>query len=236
MEGSPHKSARLSGLDGLRCIAILLVILSHLCSRLDAQSQNFVLRAIVNRAAWGVVFFFVISGFLITWLLVSEQDKSGSIDLVRFYQRRFLRILPPAFAYLLVVRVMTMCGVVYVPWADVAKCVFFIRNVARTGSLETIHFWSLSIEEQFYLCWPLFMLLTRRRLHIPITVFFVIAAPFWRLINYHVFGAARDQCLAHRSQLRHATIRMPDRPGAGTTPAFCHSSADPFSSVLATSI
>ena len=65
-------------------------------------------------APWGVHVFFVISGFLITWLLVSERDRRGKIDLKRFYERRFFRILPPAFAYLLVVLILGMVGIVAV--------------------------------------------------------------------------------------------------------------------------
>jgi peptidoglycan/LPS O-acetylase OafA/YrhL len=188
MEGSSEKSGRLSGLDGLRAVSILSVIVFHLCWHIDTVSRVFFLRALAIRAALGVNVFFVISGFLITWLLVSEQVKTGGIDLVRFYQRRFLRILPPAFAYLLAVKSLAMLGIVAVTWMDVAKAAFFIRNIAHGGSLETVHFWSLAIEEQFYLIWPLMMVLISRRKQIPVTLLLVAVAPFWRWVIFHVYG------------------------------------------------
>jgi peptidoglycan/LPS O-acetylase OafA/YrhL len=181
---------RLGGLDGLRAFSILFVIIFHLSWRLEPGPHTFFIRALATRASWGVNVFFVISGFLITWLLVSEQDKSGNINLPRFYQRRFLRILPPAFTYLLAVRILATFGILAVTWADVAKSALFVRNVARGGAVETVHFWSLSIEEQFYLFWPLFMMVMRRSMQIPATVFLVALAPIWAAYNYHLASAS----------------------------------------------
>ncbi len=98
----------------------------------------------------GVLFFFVISGFLITYLLLQEQAKHGAISLKHFYLRRALRILPVYFFYLFVLGFLTRYSQPLSIW---------LANVTFTtnffGAPEgTAHFWSLGVEEQFYLLWP----------------------------------------------------------------------------------
>jgi peptidoglycan/LPS O-acetylase OafA/YrhL len=101
--------------------------------------------------------FFVISGLLITYLLLLEADRSGRPSLRAFYTRRALRILPVYFLYLGVIAVLTAAGL----YADTLTAwlgsLTFTRNlIGRTDSL-TGHYWSLSVEEQFYLAWPVTM-------------------------------------------------------------------------------
>lgn len=147
-------------LDGLRGVSILGVIALHanLCS---------------NRSAFvGVDIFFVLSGFLITCLLLQEWDRGHTLSLKRFYLRRALRLLPALTA-------MLATFVVYQWWVgprasavtvsgDALQAVFYCRNwvlalgpVYRTGFFA--HTWSLSIEEQFYLLWPPLLVLLLRR-------------------------------------------------------------------------
>ena len=147
---------RLPGLDGLRACSIVEVMVSHLAitNRLP-WIPAFIVALLGIRGGWGVTVFFVISGFLITHLLVLEETRSGRISLGAFYARRALRILPPALAYLAVVAVAAFAGWVRVTPTDLLSSVFFFRNLTQSPDLYTAHFWSLSIEEQFYLCWPL---------------------------------------------------------------------------------
>lgn len=143
--------ARFGALDGLRALAIGAVLIHHsaLAQETGAWSRGFL----------GVDLFFVISGFLITTLLLRERDREGAIALGAFYWRRALRILP---LYYLVV---TVAGIYFVivsgHWEALkiwpAYYLFFANFL--TEHIPTLYpTWSLSIEEQFYLLWPLVLI------------------------------------------------------------------------------
>jgi peptidoglycan/LPS O-acetylase OafA/YrhL len=149
-------------IQGLRALAVLLVALDH--ARIGPFHGGFV----------GVDVFFVISGFLITTLLVREAEKQGRVSLVGFYARRARRILPAATLVL----VATIVGSVLVLSAvessaaieDAVWATFFAANIkltidgtdyfnAEASPSPLQHYWSLAVEEQFYLVWPLLVLL-----------------------------------------------------------------------------
>ena len=98
---------RIPSLDGLRTVSIALVIASH-------AARNFGPTAAYNIGDLGVRVFFVISGFLITGLLIAESEKSGRIDLLKFYFRRTLRIFPPYYFLLIVLAVLAVSGRVHI--------------------------------------------------------------------------------------------------------------------------
>ena len=104
----------------------------------------------------GVALFFAISGFLITTLLLEERDRSGRISLRAFYLRRAFRILPPAYLYLTCVAALASAGWLAekLPHGDIASAVFLFNNYWPDRSSYTAHFWSLAMEEHFYLLWP----------------------------------------------------------------------------------
>jgi peptidoglycan/LPS O-acetylase OafA/YrhL len=157
---SSHRAEFRSDLEGLRGVAILLVVLFH--AGVPGLRGGFV----------GVDVFFVLSGFFITGLLARELAASGRVDLPAFYGRRALRVLPT----LLVVLFATLLAVMwlYAP-IDRAAIAGSARAVAlSSGNLEfardavdyfssgdnpLLHTWSLAVEEQFYLVWPLLLLL-----------------------------------------------------------------------------
>ena len=151
-------------LDGLRGVAIALVVLSHLSRPLS--HLRFLGLA-------GVVVFFVLSGFLITSLLLEERERSGSLDLLGFYRRRALRLAPALVACVVVVGVAgaalgSRLGPTYAPPALVLGALTWTSNWVVAGGEHAgtalTHTWSLSIEEQFYLVWPpLLLVLLRRR-------------------------------------------------------------------------
>lgn len=104
---------------------------------------------------FGVQVFFVISGFIITRLLLVERHSTGLVDLRRFWARRVLRLAPPLAAYLGIVLLLSMGGWLRLDaWSQWASLFFFRNHVAETDFI-TSHCWSLSVEEQFYLLWPL---------------------------------------------------------------------------------
>lgn len=119
----------------------------------------------------GVRIFFVISGFLITSLLLAEKAKTGRISLRDFYIRRVFRIVPAYYAFLLVVAVLMPFKLVDVDYRDLLAAVLYVSNYwSRLSSLG--HTWSLSVEEQFYLLWPCALVLLggRRGMHCAVAV------------------------------------------------------------------
>jgi peptidoglycan/LPS O-acetylase OafA/YrhL len=150
-------------LDGLRGSAVLIVVVGHtLVFRLGFGYRW------THFALLGVLIFFVLSGFLITGLLCSEERRFRKISLKDFYLRRALRILPAFSAFILVVCLLIRLDLVTdTPWATVGVSVVFLKNILGTGT-TLAHLWSLSIEEQFYLVWPIiFSVVGRRRLLAP---------------------------------------------------------------------
>jgi peptidoglycan/LPS O-acetylase OafA/YrhL len=139
-------------LDGWRAVAISLVLFCHM--RLP---HNF-LAGVSSYGAVGVDLFFAISGFLITFRLIEEFRISGKISLQAFYIRRFFRIIPPALTYLGCMALLgLLLKLVPMNFGQIAAAALFFRNYDSMGierGWYTGHFWSLSVEEHFYLLWP----------------------------------------------------------------------------------
>lgn len=136
-------------LDGLRAFAVLPVVILH-----------FSYLRWVPGGYLGVDLFFVLSGFLITSLLVAEE-RAGAVSLRDFYMRRALRILPPLAAAVLLALAFDITGV-----RGALATIFFASNMVDTPILGgLLHTWSLAVEEHFYVAWPLlFIALGPRRL------------------------------------------------------------------------
>ncbi len=176
---------RLPGLDGLRAFAVAWVILLHAGYSVTYPAW---FAGFASRGVHGVTVFFVLSGFLITWLLLEEEQRHGAFSLRDFYVRRAFRILPPVVLFLAGLAVLTRFIPLGIPPWDWLGCLFFFRNLTG-GSYYTAHFWSLAIEEQFYLLWPLLLFLMPRRARLPVTAGLCAFAPVWRQVNMALFGA-----------------------------------------------
>lgn len=148
--GSP--SAKIESLDGLRALSILLVLLGHLSGTRGFAKLDL---GIGDYAHLGVVVFFVISGFLITTLLVHEHAAHGRVSLSLFYARRSLRIFPASYTYLAAIAVLWWAGTIHLRAADMWCGITYTMNYLPERSWQVGHLWSLSVEEQFYLLWPL---------------------------------------------------------------------------------
>ena len=158
---SSVRSGHLPSLDGLRAISITLVLLGHLSGTRNFGKLNL---RIGDYAHLGVVVFFVISGFLITRLLLLEYEKRGSVSLKLFYARRALRLFPAAYAFIACVCLLWAAGIVHLRPADIWHAVTYTINYLPDRSWQVGHLWSLSNEEQFYLIWPCaFVLFLPRR-------------------------------------------------------------------------
>lgn len=166
-----------SDIEGLRAVAILLVVCAH--AHIPGLSGGFA----------GVDVFFVLSGYLITGLLLKEAGQSGSIDFVSFYARRFRRLMPA-----LVVMLLLVCGTALLTLPARAQIEQASGAAAAAVWLSNIHFalssigyfdagaeqnlflhtWSLGVEEQFYLVWPALVLIAGSTTH-PRRLQFVMA-------------------------------------------------------------
>ena len=180
MSEGTASSTRLHSLDGLRAISILLVMAGHVSSTRNGGSLR-VLLQLGDIAHLGVVVFFVISGFLITTLLAQELDSLGRISLRLFYARRALRIFPASFAYVGVIAGLAVAGLIALRPADLAHAFTYTVNFASDRSWYIGHLWSLSVEEQFYMLWPLAFALSGRRKGLLIAVSVMLLGPVARL-------------------------------------------------------
>lgn len=167
--------ARVHSLDGLRALSVALVMTAH-----------FGLDSIVP-GGLGVTTFFFISGFIITRLLLSEQQQNGMINFRAFYRRRFWRLWPAiACAVLGVVLIGAMFGEMWAPVGDIVSSLLFFQNywgaVYLTRNPLGIH-WSLAVEFHFYLVWPivLFFMMARPALAVPLTMIVLVGVFVSRL-------------------------------------------------------
>lgn len=163
----------LSGLDGLRAIAVLIVIAFH-----------YGMLPFGPDGAHGVLIFFVLSGFLITWLLLKEYDESGEISLRDFYMRRARRILPAFFvSSVLAIGIWLACGNT-IRWQEVLSAAAFVSNYyyifshQDTGKVLGIT-WSLAVEEQFYVLWPLLLMALVKKRRVLVLLLCGIIGTVW---------------------------------------------------------
>lgn len=220
--GQPQK-LYFPGLNGLRAVAASLVVLGHY----DQVAKRYGLPTMVDNEEITLGFsinavgiFFVLSGFLLTYLLMAEKAKHGRIALGKFYMRRILRIWPLYYIILLI-------GFGLFPFLEFAHAPGYIIGLEKDGigtlllyifMLPHVVFayinneivvvsvlWSIGVEETFYLFWPILLALFRRHL-LPILgvlVFFALLIPVGGYVLFHVFGpnpsvlVARTQGFLH---------------------------------------
>lgn len=187
-------AGRIPALDGLRGLAVALVLLAH-----ASQTKGFpaldLLLALGRIGPVGVDVFFVLSGFLITTLLCRERERCGHIRLSSFYLRRTLRIAPAYVCLLLCVGVLQREGLAHVPVPDWRAALTYTMNFRPHPAWELGHAWSLSIEEHFYLLWPLAYMLTSRRGALYTLLIVLALEPILRwtvLLRYPDWSAMTD--------------------------------------------
>jgi peptidoglycan/LPS O-acetylase OafA/YrhL len=188
---SPAPTAELAhipALDGLRGCAILAVLLLHLTSAFDALPASAATRLLKQAGSFGwsgVDLFFVLSGFLITGILADAKGTPGRFR--TFYARRALRILPLYYGFLLLLfAVPALLGArtYTTPLDQQLPYWLYLQNIwwLKTGALEfSAHLWTLAIEEQFYLVWPLVIFTLSRRNALRVCLACIAGALAFRL-------------------------------------------------------
>ena len=173
--------SRLPALDGIRAISVIAVIFSH--------------AGLAPVGGLGVITFFVLSGFLITWLLLKEWNKTGTISFSKFYYRRSLRIFPAYYFFILItVSADLLLGNHEIKPAIIPALTYttnYFNVFYDHPPLSTAHAWSLAIEEQFYLLWPLLFLACLRVSSSKLWIFvfcLISAVIIWRSTAYTVIG------------------------------------------------
>jgi peptidoglycan/LPS O-acetylase OafA/YrhL len=171
---APDRATYRPDLDGLRAIAVGLVILTHA----DWPWVN-------NGGDVGVTAFFVLSGFLITSILTGQQARTGRIDVLAFYRRRIIRLAPALLGLIGFTLVLGLAIGWPTEWElGIASCLAYISNWVQVADINIDplgHTWSLAIEEQFYLLWPAVLILLRGRV-LAVAVAGIVAASAIRLV------------------------------------------------------
>ncbi|MFB2580900.1 acyltransferase family protein [Herbiconiux sp. P15] len=191
-----HGAFTIPSLDGLRAIAVLTVFVGHSAAG-------------IGTGFWpghvGVTIFFFLSGYLITTLLRREYESAGRISLSRFYLRRALRILPPAYLAIAVAVVVGALGWVSATttgWGVLAEVLnytnYYIVFAGREGlPPDTTQFWSLAVEEHYYLVVPIVLLVLFRKKASRQTIGWwllgiAFVVPVWRIV-LGLSGASFDR-------------------------------------------
>jgi len=195
---------RIPYLDGMRAYSIIAVVFGHSARFMPWMQTKWALPVtyLFANGRFGVRVFFVISGFLITTLLLKEHRKTGRISLSGFYERRIARIIPAFYTFLLTLLVLKFTHLLDVRWNAMATGVTFTWNygvlwLAPTPASDPVmgHLWTISLEEQFYAAWPLCLILFGKRWGQRIAIASVVIFPVLRLTSYFLMPGLRGQLL-----------------------------------------
>jgi len=210
-----EKTFYFDNLDGLRAIAALSVVFYHITHWFHFPNTSFfeglklVLSFGDSGGSLGVCFFFILSGFLITYLLFMEQEKNTVIHIPFFYLRRVLRIWPLYYltifiGFVIYPLILSMQGITHNENASVVLYTLFavnfdhIYNGDPTSGILGVQ-WSVAIEEQFYLIWPLVFFYFSKKKYFPfllvlvilVSELFFLKSTTWQIGYYHLIGNFR---------------------------------------------
>lgn len=202
------KTIHLPGLNGLRAIAAIAVVISHtlllgMHIGLPGKQHG------TDLAGFGVSIFFSLSGFLITYLLLKEKKQFGRINIRAFYMRRILRIWPLYYLFLIIVLLTQGWFGLQQPSGSIWYYIFLCANIPFIIGTQIPllgHYWSLGVEEQFYLFWPWVVdrVAALQRFLIWFIAIFLILKTSFRLLDvyksiqlpYLVVHVTRFECMA----------------------------------------
>jgi len=172
-------------LDGLRAISIAFVLVAHLTGTRGFPNVP----PLLKLGELGVRVFFVISGYLITSILLSELKRTGTVSLTRFYFRRTLRLFPASYFFIAAIALLAARGMAQLEPYDLTFAATYTMNYYDHRGWPLGHLWSLAVEEQFYLLWPATLLLLGPVRSGRFLAGVLFAAPFLRLASLAVAPA-----------------------------------------------
>ena len=182
-------AGRIPGLDGLRAISICLVLCGHTAGGHGLVGGAGFWNHTGDLGNFGVRIFFVISGYIITYLLLKELGRTETISLKDFYLRRTLRIFPASYFFLTIVTLAYSLHVIDLHRGDLLHAYTYTMNYFMSRSWWVGHLWSLSVEEQFYLLWPATLLLLGRSRGLKAAAAVLLLAPICRLATYYFWAS-----------------------------------------------
>ncbi len=200
----PEPGDRIKSLDGIRAMAVLMVFISHAVNQPDINlgwlSGTLGESSIRLLGRFGVFLFFVLSGYLITTLLLREKQKTGVIDLRRFWIRRALRIFPIFYTYILVIALLIAFAKLLVNPLAIVFAGTYTLNYAFLFSSQPLgedypiigHFWTLAVEEQFYLFFPIVISYLSREASFAATSILVVVTPLITVAIYLLVPTSRQ--------------------------------------------
>lgn len=187
--GAAKSSKRIPTLDGLRAVSITLVLLNHL---VGTQYYPTCLAFVGNFGNFGVRVFFVISGYLITSLLLKEREKTGTISLKNFYVRRVFRIFPAAYTYIAVIAILDARYHILHP-RDLLFAMTYLTNFHLNRAWYVGHLWSLAVEEQFYMLWPMVVVFWGTRRSSRVALATILLSPVARVASWYALPMMRER-------------------------------------------
>ena len=174
----------LPSLDGWRAIAIIFVILGHAKLTVSPSSLYYYFAETFIYAELGVRIFFVLSGFLITTLLIKEHIRFGKINIKNFFIKRVLRIFPVLYLYMLIVFFLNYYLNLGLVRDNFLGPLLYLNNFTFfTGTWLTGHTWSLAVEEQFYLIWPFLYAAVTKKLWL-LCLLIISLVPLLKILYY----------------------------------------------------
>jgi peptidoglycan/LPS O-acetylase OafA/YrhL len=196
---SDPQRGRILALDGLRAVAVALVIAGHGVDAYWSEQAGALWLAPFVNSSLGVRLFFVLSGFLITSLLWREHQRSGAIDWRAFVLRRSLRIWPGLYAYIAVMLLLSQLGVLTINPAQFFAAAtlswnyaaIWVQDGTSQGAWFLGHLWTLALEQQFYLAWPLAIVALGWRRAGRLALVVPLLLPFVRVLWFFAFPSQR---------------------------------------------
>jgi peptidoglycan/LPS O-acetylase OafA/YrhL len=197
---------RIKSLDGIRAISILLLLSAHGLGTVNPTtlSKN-EYNLLYTEGGFSIVNFFVISGYLITKMLLVEREKRGNISLRNFYLRRLFRIFPVFYLYIIV---MIVLKVFFIPalfenYTIVGFASLYLWNYVHVFNIHASasdhvtsifgHFWSLAIEEQFYLIWPIMLIKLNVGTLKKVVIILILITPLLRAAAFFLIPGDRGK-------------------------------------------
>ena len=194
--GTDGGAGRLPSLDGLRALSIGLVVVGHAVATIH-RMPLWLYRGItiLGNGELGVSFFFVISGHLITYLLLRELSASGTVSFYNFYVRRVTRIFPAFYCYLSFISLAAIFRWIKLSAVDVLMAATFTWNYLPFGTASWWlgQTWSLCVEEQFYLLWPITLVSLGPKNAARLAVLIILLAPPIRIATYILWPSYRSR-------------------------------------------